>query len=67
MDDWRDKLDRRQSNKVDNTCNGRRWTNEIGHSVYHTERPAVCVQHYALEAARRAGLSASADTCCTAN
>jgi len=52
------KLDRRQSISVDNTCDGRRL-------VCYSDRPPLSCAR-CREAARRAGSSATADTCLTA-
>jgi len=49
--------DRRQSNYVDSTCDGRR-------SAHHAECPPLCIAD-AREAARRAGPSATVDSCFT--
>jgi len=49
--------DRRQSNYVDSTCDGR-------HSAHHAECPPLCIAD-AREAARRAGPSATVDSCFT--
>jgi len=43
--------------KVDNNCDGRRSTDDIGQFI------TLSVHLYAPEAARRAGPSASANTC----
>ena len=51
-----------RSNNVDNTCDGRRSTGELGHALYATERLAVSTAN-AREAARRAGPSATVGTC----
>jgi len=46
--------------KVDNTCNGRRSTEDIGH--VHTERPPLSyIKQHDTPSARRAGPSATTD------
>jgi len=50
---------RRRSNQVDNTCDNRRPTDDLGQFI--TLSVHLCLQHDAHEAARRAGPSATAD------